>query len=141
MKIYGIGIDLVRIDRIEAGLVRWGNRFLEKVFTQSEQQACQARKHPAACFAMRFAAKEAFAKAVGTGIRFPFLWKDMEVLHLGSGRPVINLSERARAFLHELGIHAWHVSLTDDGLYGAAVVVLEAVDSSAHDGPCRRHQP
>lgn len=141
MGVYGIGIDLVRIDRIEAGLARWGNRFLDRVFTVTEQRACLAKKNQAACLAMRFAAKEAFAKAVGTGIRAPLFWKDMEVLNAPSGRPVVHLSQRAQGLLRDLGIHAWHVSLTDDGLYGAAVVVLETLEVSPIDGQCRRHAP
>lgn len=141
MGVYGVGIDLVRIDRIEAGLARWGNRFLNKVFTVAEQQACLVKKNQAGCLAMRFAAKEAFVKAVGTGIRAPLFWKDMEVLHDPSGRPVFRLSQRAQELLRGLGIHAWHVSLTDDGLYGAAVVVVETKEVSSSDGPCGRHTP
>lgn len=128
MGVYGIGIDMVRIDRVEAGLVRWGDRFLEKVFTAFEKQACGAKKNRAACFALRFAAKEAFAKAVGTGVRAPLYWKDMEIRNDPSGKPLLMLSERARAFVHALGVHAWHISLTDDGLYGAAVALLETHD-------------
>lgn len=132
MGVYGIGIDMVRIDRIEAGLTRWGDRFLEKVFTAFEKQACGAKKNRAACYAVRFAAKEAFAKALGTGVRAPLFWKDMEIRNDPSGKPVLVLSERARGFVRNLGVHAWHISLTDDGLYGAAVALLETKDPPAH---------
>ncbi len=131
MGVYGIGIDMVRIDRIEAGLTRWGDRLIEKIFTAFEKQACGAKKNRAACYAVRFAAKEAFAKAVGTGVRAPLFWKDMEIRNEPSGKPVLVLSERARRFVHTLGIHAWHISLTDDGLYGAAVALLETKDPPA----------
>lgn len=130
MGIYGIGIDLVRIDRVEADIARWGEKFLSRVFTDSEQQDCRKRKNRAACYAIRFAAKEAFAKAVGTGVRSPLFWKDMEIRSDSLGKPSVFLSPRAQGFLHELGVHRWHVSLTDDGCYGAAVVVLETEDSS-----------
>lgn len=132
MGVYGIGVDMVRIDRIEAGLTRWGERFLEKVFTPFEKQACGAKRHRAACYAVRFAAKEAFAKAVGTGVRAPLFWKDMEVRNTPSGKPLLILSERARVFVHALGVRTWHISLTDDGLYATAVALLETKDPASH---------
>lgn len=132
MAVYGIGIDMVRIDRIEAGLARWGDRFLEKVFTAFEKQTCGVKKNPASCYAVRFAAKEAFTKALGTGVRAPLCWKDMEIRQDASGKPFLILSERARGFVHGLGVHAWHISLSDDGLYGVAVALLETKDPPAH---------
>jgi holo-[acyl-carrier protein] synthase len=125
MAIYGIGIDLVRTDRLEASLTRWGDRFEKRVFTEGECRTCAERIHRASCLAMRFAAKEAFVKALGTGMRAPVSWRDIEVSHTDMGKPVITLSERALGLCSRLGVGAWHVSLTDDGDYGAAVVVLE----------------
>jgi holo-[acyl-carrier protein] synthase len=77
--IYGVGIDLVMISRIEEALQRWGERFREKVFTPGEIQYCGQKRNPAPSFAARFAAKEALAKALGVGIRRGVHWKDVEV--------------------------------------------------------------
>jgi holo-[acyl-carrier protein] synthase len=125
MAIYGVGIDLIRVDRLQASLARWGERFERRVFTEGESRTCDGRRHRASCLAMRFAAKEAFVKALGTGMRSPVTWCDIEVSHSALGKPVIVLSERAEEFCGKLGVRSWHVSLTDDGDYGAAVVVLE----------------
>jgi holo-[acyl-carrier protein] synthase len=124
--IFGVGIDLVRVDRIGASLERWGARFEERVFTAGEIAACAGRKNRAACLAMRFAAKEAFVKALGTGMRPPLRWSDIEVCNNRLGRPEIVLSGSASDFCHSLGVRTWHLSLTDDGAYSAAVVVLES---------------
>ncbi|MFZ2448435.1 MAG: holo-ACP synthase [Syntrophobacteraceae bacterium] len=125
MPIFGVGIDLVRLDRVETLIKRWGGRFEVRVFTEAERRLCDARKNRASCLAMRFAAKEAFVKALGLGLRKPVLWRDMEVLSDKLGKPEIFLSERALQYCTERGIHSWHLSLTDDGQYGAAVVVIE----------------
>lgn len=126
MAVYGVGIDLVRIDRLEKMLGRYGARFEERVFTPGEIEACSARRSRTACLAMRFSAKEAFAKALGTGLRAPVLWLDIEVRNNALGKPEIVLSERAARFCCEHGVRSWHLSLTDDGDYGAAVVILES---------------
>ncbi len=125
MAIYGVGIDLVQRARIEKILERWGNRFMERVFTVIERETCCRRKNPAPCFSMRFAAKEAFVKALGLGMRAPLSWLDVEVRTTEMGKPEIHLSRKVQEFCESRGIRAWHVSLTDDGEYGAAVVILE----------------
>lgn len=125
MAIYGVGIDLVKLDRIEHALSQWGGRFEQRVFTGFERAACRSLKRPAACYALRFAAKEAFVKALGTGIRKPVRWQDVEVRNDERGKPLIVLSEGASAYCRSLGIRSHHLSLTDDGAYGAAVVILE----------------
>lgn len=125
MAIYGVGIDLARTDRIQKALNRWGDRFSERVFTERELLACRKKRSYASCLSMRFAAKEAFVKALGTGMRSPVLWQDIEVRNNPLGKPEIHLSPRAKQYCRELGILSYHVSLTDDGEYGAAVVVLE----------------
>jgi holo-[acyl-carrier protein] synthase len=125
MPIYGIGIDLVKTDRIAALLARWGERFETRVFTVGEREFCAQRKDRASCLAMRFAAKEAFVKALGLGLRSPVLWLDMEVTRNELGRPGISLSERALKYCRDSGIRSWYLSLTDDGGYGAAIVVIE----------------
>ncbi len=125
MAIYGVGIDLVQTARIEKMLERWGNRFTRRVFTDIEGKTCWGRKNPAPCFSMRFAAKEAFVKALGLGMRSPLGWLHVEVRSNEMGKPEIHLSPRVADFCQSRGIRAWHVSLTDDGEYGAAVVILE----------------
>ena len=126
MAVYGVGIDLIRVDRLAKSLSRWGERFSRRVFTADELAACSERKHRATCLATRFAAKEAFVKALGRGMRSPVLWTDIQVQNNDLGKPEISLSPEALAFCRELGVRSWHLSLTDDGDYGAAVVVLES---------------
>jgi holo-[acyl-carrier protein] synthase len=125
MGIYGVGIDLVRTDRVAQLLRRWGVRFEERVFTPRELETCRGKAREASCLAVRFAAKEAFVKALGTGIRPPVTWRDLEVANDSWGKPFLALSERAMAFCREHGVESWHLSLTDDGQYGAAIVILE----------------
>lgn len=125
MAVYGVGIDLVRVDRLRNVLERWKARFEERVFTPSERAESAERGDYASRLALRFSAKEAFAKALGTGIRVPVHWRDIEVRSDSRGKPYIVLSARARAFCEERGIRSWHLGLTDDGDYGAAVVVIE----------------
>jgi holo-[acyl-carrier protein] synthase len=126
MAIYGIGIDLVRSARLGEAVARWGERFTKRVFTSAELATCAGRKTQVACLATRFAAKEAFVKALGTGIRSPVVWSDIDVHNNDLGKPEISLSARALEYCASLGIRSWHLSLTDDGEYGAAVVVLES---------------
>ncbi len=125
MAVYGVGIDLVRVGRLGKSFERWGDRFTRRVFTPAELEACAERKKRVDCLATRFAAKEAFAKALGRGIRSPVFWTDIQVENNDLGKPEIVLSSRALEFCHGLGIRCWHLSLTDDGEYGAAVVILE----------------
>lgn len=125
MPIHGVGIDLIRVDRLRRVLGKWKTRFQERVFTPWEIEECSARGDYAARLALRFSAKEAFAKALGTGIRVPVHWRDIEVRSDALGKPFIVLSERARAHCERLGIRSCHLGLTDDGDYGAAVVILE----------------
>jgi len=128
--IFGVGIDLVNIPRMEAVLLRWGERFVKRVFTEQEAQVCYQRAYPAAAFALRFAAKEAFSKALGLGMRKGIRWRDIEVLHLPGGRPTLNLKGRSSETCKEKGITRLHLSLTDEGDYGAAVVILEEKDET-----------
>ena len=125
MPIHGVGIDLVHVERLEKLLERWGERFEIRVFTEYERQYCSGRKNRTACLAMRFAAKEAFVKALGLGMRKPVLWQDIEVRQDILGKPEISLTPRAIQYCREKDIKSWHLSLTDDGQYGAAVVVIE----------------
>ncbi len=123
--IYGIGVDMVYVPRIEKVLKRWDSRFLERVFTADEQVLCLSRPRPAYAFAMRFAAKEAFSKAVGLGMRQGIRWRDIEVFHHPGGRPGIRTEGRTLDLCSERGITGMHVSLSDEGDYAVAMVVLE----------------
>jgi holo-[acyl-carrier protein] synthase len=128
--IVGIGSDLSDIRRIQASLDRFGDRFRERVFTEIERTRSERKGDAAASYAKRFAAKEACAKALGTGIRRGVFWRDMGVVNLPSGQPTMRLTGGAAERLDALippGMDAFiHVSLTDDHPYAQAFVVIEA---------------
>ena len=123
--IYGIGIDLVKVKRIEEALGRWGERFQNKVFTPGEVRYCLQKKTPSPNFAARFAAKEAFVNALGIGIRRGVHWKDVEVERGPLGKPVLKIYGRAVEICQKERIEGLFLSLTHDGEYSGAVVVLE----------------
>ena len=123
--IYGIGIDLVKVKRIAQALERWGERFQNKVFTPGEVRYCLQKKTPSPNFAARFAAKEAFVKALGIGIRRGVHWKDVEVERGPLGKPVLKIYGRAVEICQKERIEGLFLSLTHDGEYSGAVVVLE----------------
>ncbi len=122
--IVGIGLDIAQVERVERAWRRHGARFMERCFTRAEAEAALARPRPGQALAMRFAAKEAFAKATGLGMR-GLAWREIEVVHDELGKPLLRLHGRARQWLDEQGVTAWHLSLSDDGGLAAAVVVLE----------------
>ncbi|MFN3853611.1 MAG: holo-ACP synthase [Phreatobacter sp.] len=128
--ILGIGSDLCDIRRIEQSLARHGERFTHRLFTEVERARAEGRAHRAATYAKRFAAKEACAKALGTGIRRGVFWKDMGVVNLPSGRPTLELTGGALVRLSEMtpADHAAviHLSITDDFPWAQAFVVIEA---------------
>ena len=129
--ILGIGSDLSDIRRIQATLDRFGERFTNRVFTEVERARSERKPDRAASYAKRFAAKEACAKALGTGIRHGVFWRDMGVVNLPSGKPTIALTggalERLKA-LTPAGLKAViHLSLTDDHPYAQAFVIIEAL--------------
>jgi holo-[acyl-carrier protein] synthase len=123
--ILGIGTDLVEIGRIELALERWGERFARRILVPRELDRFAVHRKPAAYLAKRFAAKEAFSKAVGTGIRNPVNWHNISVVNHASGRPYLELSAPLAAFVRGRGVLAVHVSLTDERGMAAAFVVLE----------------
>ncbi|MBW2028383.1 MAG: holo-ACP synthase [Deltaproteobacteria bacterium] len=123
--IYGIGIDLVDIRRMEKVISRWGDRFINRVFTRDEIQTCYKRPFPPASFALRFAAKEAFSKALGLGMRGGLRWQDIEVFHFPGGRPGIRPLGRSSEICKVEKISGYHLSLSDEGNYGVAMVILE----------------
>ena len=123
--IRGIGIDLVDVGRIQRGAERWGQRFLERIFCPEEIALCQKRAGSASCLALRFAAKEAFAKALGLGIRSGLTWHDIEVVNDELGRPGLKLNNRAQELLGSVGAARTWLSLSDESTIAVAVVVLE----------------
>ncbi|MBO0734287.1 MAG: holo-ACP synthase [Methylocapsa sp.] len=129
--IIGFGNDLCDIRRIEKSLERFGSRFISRCFTEIEQRKSEGRADRAASYAKRFAAKEACAKALGTGLRDGISWRDMGVVNLPSGKPTMNLSGGAAERLAALTPpgHAVfiHVTLTDEYPLAQAQVIIEAV--------------
>ena len=123
--IVGIGTDLVEIVRVERALERHGDRFARRILVAREYERFTAHRKPAAYLAKRFAAKEAFSKAMGTGIRAPVNWQNLGVVNHSSGRPYFELSEALAEFVLRRGIQSVHVSLTDERGMAAAFVVLE----------------
>jgi holo-[acyl-carrier protein] synthase len=124
--IYGIGVDLVNINRMEQVLKKWGSRFVDRIFTPDEASACYRRAFRAAAFALRFAAKEAFSKAIGLGMRNGIRWREIEVFNLPSGKPGIKLTGKASQICRKEGIWGIHLSLSDEREHCVAMVVLEA---------------
>ena len=128
--ILGIGTDLANIDRIQGVLARHGDRFRNRVFTETEQVKASRRRDEAGTYAKRWAAKEACSKALGTGLRMGIAWKDMSVSNLSSGQPVMEVTGWAKNRLDEItpSDHEAivHVSLTDDHPWAQAYVVIEA---------------
>ncbi len=128
--IIGIGSDLIDIRRIEATLERFGPRFVERIFTPLEREKSERRANRAESYARRFAAKEACAKALGTGLRRGVFWRDMGVVNLPGGRPTLQLTGGALARLNALlppGTEARiDVSLTDEPPLAQAVVIISA---------------
>jgi holo-[acyl-carrier protein] synthase len=123
--IYGIGVDLVKMSRIREAVDRWGGRFYDRVYTAEEKTLCLNKTNPVRFWAMRFAAKEAFSKAIGFGLRQGIRWRDIEVTHNVYGRPELVLHGRALEACQEAGIKGSFLTLTDEGDYAVAVVVLE----------------
>ena len=132
--ILGLGSDLCDIRRIEKTLEAYGERFLGRVFTDIERAKSERRAARAASYAKRFAAKEACAKALGTGIRDGVFWRDMGVVNLRSGQPTMALTggaaERLAALIPAGMRPVIHVSLTDDHSYAQAFVIIEALPAT-----------
>ncbi len=129
--IIGIGSDLCDIRRIEHSLERFSDRFTHKLFTEAERTKCDSRAARAPSYARRFAAKEACAKALGTGLSHGVFWRDLEVVNLPGGRPTMQLTGGALLRLKAMtpvGHRAVvHVSLTDDPPVAQAFVIIEAL--------------
>ena len=123
--IYGIGTDIVEVSRIEDSLARFGDVFAQRILTEQEWLSFQQSKTQARFLAKRFAAKEAFAKALGTGLRDPATFQNIGVAHDDLGKPVLDLSPALQTFLDKKGIVQQHLSISDEKALAAAFVVLE----------------
>ena len=129
--IIGLGSDICDVHRIKAVLERHGERFLDRIFTATERAKAERRANRVETYAKRFAAKEACAKALGTGFRRGVFWRDMGVVNLASGRPTMELTGGALARLQAItpaGCEARiDLSLTDEGPTAQAIVIISAV--------------
>jgi holo-[acyl-carrier protein] synthase len=120
----GIGVDLAQIPRMRRVVERWDERFLRRVFTEEEIAYCRARRDPVPHLAARFAAKEAVFKALGTGLRMGVNWREIEVRRTRGQAPTVVLSGRCRALAEARGADRVLISLTHDGDYALAQVLL-----------------
>jgi holo-[acyl-carrier protein] synthase len=123
--VLGVGTDLIEIARIQQSIARFGDRFLRRVFTPREIDYCRRKKNAAESFAARFAAKEAGAKALGTGISQGVSWLELEVVRQSSGKPTLQLAGRAAQRALQLGVATVSLSLTHSKDIALAVVVME----------------
>ncbi len=127
--IYGIGTDIIQISRIEAALGRHGDRFAERVLGPQEMQRYLHRKEKVKArgirfLASRFAAKEAFSKAIGLGMTMPMTWRAMQTLNAPSGKPIVVTSGKLKDFMEQNGLIA-QVTITDEADYAVAFVIVE----------------
>jgi len=129
--ILGVGNDLIDIRRIEKTLERYGERFIARVFTEIERKKSDGRRQRAASYAKRFAAKEACAKALGTGLRGGVYWRDMGVVNLPSGRPTLSLTGGAAKVLQDLTPDGYEaridLTITDDFPLAVAIVIISGI--------------
>jgi holo-[acyl-carrier protein] synthase len=135
--IIGLGNDIIDIRRVEKTIERYGERFLSRVFTDIERRKSDARAQRAASYAKRFAAKEACAKALGTGFRDGVFWRDMGVVNLPSGRPTLELTGGAARVLQQLTPEGHEVridlTITDDFPTAQAIVIISALRVPVRD--------
>ncbi len=123
--IAGVGTDLCDVSRIQRALDRYGERFALRILVAAEMERFRRHRRPAAYLAKRFAAKEAFSKAMGTGIRHPVNWHNVSVENERSGKPVLRFSEALAGLLKSRGIVSAHLSITDEIGMASAYVILE----------------
>lgn len=135
--IIGLGNDIIDIRRVEKTIERYGNRFLSRVFTDTEREKSDRRAKRAASYAKRFAAKEACAKALGTGFSKGVFWRDMGVINLPSGRPTLELTGGAASVLQGLTPEGFEIridlTITDDFPTAQAIVIISAVKLPMRD--------
>ena len=128
--IYGVGTDIVNIDRIQKIILKNREGFIKRVLTEHEQALFANKADSAAFCAKRFAAKEAFSKALGTGIGRVVSFQDLTVRNNDNGKPHFIPSEKLRLYLLEKGVKQAHLSISDESQYALAFVVLEAIDKN-----------
>ncbi len=124
MNLLGIGIDVVEVERIDSSIDEFGDKFLQRIFTKAEQDYCQSQKRSSIHFAARFAAKEAIAKAFGTGIGKEISWLDMEILRQPSGEPKVLMSGEGKKYAEKMKVADIKISLTHAEHYAAANAVV-----------------
>ena len=127
MKIFGIGTDIINIQRMEKSLKKYGNKFKDNIFSKNEIAYCEKKKNSGASYAKRFAAKEALSKALGTGIRKDIKFKHIEILNDSYGKPSIRLKGAVKDFLKKKikkKKYNIHLSLSDDKPWAQATVII-----------------
>ena len=126
----GLGSDLIDIRRIEKTFIKFGDRFRDRIFTKMEIKKCEKRSEKISCYAKRFAAKEAAAKALGTGFRKGIYWKDLEVINLASGKPTMkfhgNSKKRLESMIENKKKALINLSITDEYPYAQAILMIES---------------
>lgn len=137
--IYGIGVDIVSIKRLREVVERWGGRFLNRVYTPAEIAYCFERKDPYPYLSARFATKEAMIKALGE--RGDITFKDIEIAHTDTGRPVINPGSILKDWLERIGIDRIHLSLSHERDYSIACVILEEEGIDIKTGSSKERRP
>ena len=123
--IVGLGLDIAEIDRIEAAIARHGAPILQRLYTSSEVEYCESHRNKFERYAVRFAAKEATMKALGTGWRRGVRWRDIEVIREPSGKPSLSLKGAAKRIAEELGVNNISLTITHSGNLALAEVILE----------------
>lgn len=129
--ILGVGTDIVDVRRVADGIERYGERFARRLLADGEWAAFQEAANPTAFLAKRFAAKEAFGKATGQGVRAPVTLHSMWVDHDALGKPSLGVDQELAAWLEQRGVTRWHLSLSDERDYALAFVVLEGTVEEA----------
>jgi holo-[acyl-carrier protein] synthase len=124
MNLLGIGIDVVEVDRIGSSMDEFKDKFVNRIFTKSEQEYCESQKRPVIHYAARFAAKEAIAKAFGTGIGKEISWLDMEITRQDSGEPIVTMHGNGKHYAVKLKVVDIKISLTHAEHYAAANAVV-----------------
>jgi holo-[acyl-carrier protein] synthase len=123
--IYGIGTDIAAVERFQLFIDTGNSAIMERLFTPAERSCCEKRKDAASCLAARFAAKEAFLKALGSGLRDGLSWLDMEVSNDAQGKPDLSLSGKAAELFQVSKLMRVHLSLSHDGGNAIAMVIVE----------------
>jgi holo-[acyl-carrier protein] synthase len=124
--IYGIGTDIVSVSRIQEVLARHGERFPRRILSDAELTEFSGKRDPVRFLAKRFAAKEAFSKALGLGMSMPMSWRRMGVGHDARGKPLIVYHPELEAYIKSIGVAVGHISISDEQDHAMAFVVLEA---------------